>query len=294
MSSPVFASPLRYPGGKAGFTPLLAEIIARNQLGGCTYAEPFAGGAGAALSLLYAERVSRIMINDLDPHLGAFWRSVLDETDAFVRLMSRTKPTIAEWRRQRAIYQRPARHSQLRVGFATFFLNRCNRSGIIANGGPIGGLDQRGAWGIDARWNPEALESRVRKIAAYRDRIEFFEMDARAFLTEKVVPRSRSPVFVYLDPPYYKKGPQLYLNASSHDDHERLARYLVRLAKFKWVTSYDDAEEIRRMYRGVKVKMFDLTYTARARSVGHEILIHKDGLDVPRTLSRWIAGRNSA
>jgi DNA adenine methylase len=272
VTSPTFASPLRYPGGKAKFTNLLTEIIQRNDLGGCTYAEPFAGGAGAAFSLLYSEQVSRILINDLDPQLGAFWRSVLDRTDDFVRLLMRTTPTIDEWRRQRAIYEKPGRYSDLRVGFATFFLNRCNRSGIIANGGPIGGIEQTGNWGIDARWGPEGLEKRIRRIAAYRDRIDFFQMDARDFLRDEVLPRSRDGMFVYLDPPYYKKGPQLYLNASTHSDHEKLARYLKRIRRFKWVASYDNAPEIKR--------------------IGNEILIHRPELDVPARLSQWITGRN--
>ena len=294
MSSPPFASPLRYPGGKAGFSDLLTEIIRRNDLGGCTYAEPFAGGAGAAFSLLYAEQVSRILINDLDPQLGAFWRSVLDRTDDFVKLILSTRPTVAEWRRQRAIYQKPGRYSDLRVGFATFFLNRCNRSGIIATGGPIGGVKQQGKWGIRARWGPAELERRIRRIAAYRDRVEFFQMDARDFLREEVLPRSRDGMFVYLDPPYYKKGPQLYLNASTHEDHERLAAYLRRICRFKWVASYDNVPEIRQMYDGMLRRKFDLTYTARERSVGKEILIHRPELDVPSRLSSWITGRSSA
>jgi DNA adenine methylase len=293
VASSVFASPLRYPGGKAGFTTLLTEIIQRNGLGGCTYAEPFAGGAGAALSLLYGEHVSRILINDLDPQLGAFWRSILDNTNEFLKLLWRTEPTVDEWYRQRTIYQNPGRHSKVRVGFATFFLNRCNRSGIIANGGPIGGLEQTGKWGIGARWNPEGLEKRIRRIAAYRERIDFFQMDARKFLSDEVLPRSRDAMFVYLDPPYYKKGFQLYLNASSHADHENLARYLKRIRRFKWVASYDNAPEIAAMYKGLRRKKFDLTYTARERSVGNEILIHQPDLDVPTKLSQWIIGRSA-
>lgn len=294
MSSPVFASPLRYPGGKAGFSDLLGEIVRRNDLAGCTYAEPFAGGAGAALSLLYAEKVSRILINDLDPQLGAFWKTVLSQTEEFLGLLSTIKPSIAEWRRQRAIYQQPEGKPELLVGFATFFLNRCNRSGIIANGGPIGGIKQQGKWDIRARWNPVELDKRIRRIAAYKQRIEFFRMDAREFLREQVLSRASSPMFVYLDPPYYQKGPQLYLNSSSHKDHQQLAAYLQRIRRFKWVVSYDNVPEIRLMYKGMTRRSFDLTYTARERAVGREILIHRPDLDVPRQLSTWITGRSSA
>src|SRR5690606_38003562 len=138
---------------------------------------------------------SRILINDLDPQLGAFWRSVLQRPDDFVSLLYRTRPSVAEWRRQREVYQRPSRYSDLRVGFATFFLNRCNRSGIIATGGPIGGIKQRGKWDIRARWGVAELEKRIRRIAAYRERVEFYQMDARDFLREQVLPRSDQGMF---------------------------------------------------------------------------------------------------
>src|SRR5260370_21263225 len=155
-------SPRRYPGGKQALSRVLAHLIEINDAGGGTYVEPYAGGAGAALSLLIAEHVDRILINDADGRVFAFWQAALNQTERFVNLVQTTRASVREWRRQRDIYLHPRRHSVLRVGFATFYLNRCNRSGIIGNGGPIGGLKHKGPWKIAARFNREYLLRRIR------------------------------------------------------------------------------------------------------------------------------------
>ena len=51
-------SPLRYPGGKVRLAPFFAQLLAIQDPVPTRYAEPFAGGAGAALRLLDEERVS--------------------------------------------------------------------------------------------------------------------------------------------------------------------------------------------------------------------------------------------
>ena len=196
-------------------------------------------------------RVSRIVLNDKDRCIYAFWRAVLNQTGDFLDLIERTPLTVDEWHRQRAIYEKPWRHGQLAVGFATFYLNRCNRSGIIGGSGPIGGFDQTGNYKIDARFNRANLRDRVDRIATYRDRIEFHRLDALDFLRTIVRPITRRavPCLVFLDPPYYAKGPKLYLNAYRHGDHAALARFLSRARFFNWVLTYDNVEEIRQLYQ---------------------------------------------
>ena len=75
------ASPLRYPGGKTSMLSLAATILRDNGLERGHYAEPYAGGCGLALSLLYGGHVADIHINDIDPAVWAFWHSVLNRTD---------------------------------------------------------------------------------------------------------------------------------------------------------------------------------------------------------------------
>lgn len=122
------SSPLRYPGGKASMTGLLVDIRAMNQLGNRAVAEPFAGGAGAALSLLFREDTYAIHINDADPAVHDFWWTVVNRPQPFLTLLRSTRVGMAEWRRQRDTYRRASGVSRLRRGFAAFYLNRCNRS----------------------------------------------------------------------------------------------------------------------------------------------------------------------
>jgi DNA adenine methylase len=279
-------SPLRYPGGKQILGRLIAHLIRLNGSVGGTYAEPYAGGAGVALGLLFGEHVGRVLINDADPCVFAFWKSILFNTDKFVDLLQRTPTTIREWECQREIYQHPMRSSQLRRGFATFYLNRCNRSGIIASGGPIGGKNQTGRWKIDARFNRDELERRIRRIAMYADRIIITNKDAVDFIRTHVQHLgAKEKPFVYLDPPYFEKGRDLYLNYYTEDDHARLAEYVANLTSFPWVMSYDNVPEIARLYTGFRQLRFSLDYSARERRQGSEIMISRYETVFP---SAWI------
>lgn len=275
-------SPLRYPGGKAVLSDFLANVLDINDLQDGTYIEPYAGGAGAALNLLFGEHVQRIILNDADPCVYAFWNAVLNRKNDLIRRLRDTPITIDAWKQQRDIYRNQYRHSRIQVAFASFFLNRCNRSGIIVNGGPIGGYEQLGRWKLDARYNKEELIRRIEKIYLYRDRISFYNMDAIDFL-KKVVVKSADidKMLIYLDPPYYVKGSELYLNHYGPEDHARLASFIRQRADINWVITYDDVPEIRRLYRGCKCIPFQLNYSASKQKVGNELLIHRRGFSIP-------------
>ena len=275
-------SPLRYPGGKAILSDFLAATIEANDIDGCVYAEPFAGGAGAAINLLLSGKVERIILNDADRNVWAFWKSILDHTEAFLERVEETPLTIAEWLAQRTIYESPKGRSTLERGFAAFYLNRCNRSGILTNGGVIGGLNQDGKWKMDARFNRAALKLRIERIAAYSEQIEVANLDAIQFVRDYVLSEpDRSRFFVYLDPPYFVKGSCLYLNHYKPSDHAILSRFLRRIEHVKWLVTYDNAEQIRELYDWCTIVDFNLRYSAHSSKQGSEILIHGDSLTLP-------------
>lgn len=274
-------SPLRYPGGKGKLFPLLKEIIYQNSLQGGVYAEPYAGGASSALQLLMMGHISKVLINDADYCIFSFWKAALDQTEAFTRKIRDTPLTIDEWRKQREIYRNPTRHSQLKVGFASFFLNRCNRSGILVNGGPIGGIAQKGEWKIDARFNRTALIKRVQEIAEYGGRVEVSNDDALVFLRRTVGNGNGGNFFAYLDPPYYVKGSRLYLNHYGAEEHAEVAKFLESYASFHWVMTYDDVPEIRKLYRKHICRPFRLSYSAHSPKSGNEVLIAPSHVKLP-------------
>lgn len=279
----VQSSPLRYPGGKQAIQGLLASVIEANGLEGSVYAEPYAGGGGAALSLLFSEHVQQIRLNDADSCIAAFWESILSNTEDFLRLLRDTPISIAEWKKQQLIYSQSSRFSRLRVGFATFYLNRTNRSGIIKNGGPIGGVKQLGQWKIDARFNRTELVRRISRIALYKERIKITRLDAIRFMADSLEPAAASgqKLFVYLDPPYYAKGNELYLNYYSPADHQQLAQYILAQRSFKWLLTYDHTPEISSLYSGIRQFSFNLSYSAHTRKKGRELLILGPDLNLP-------------
>lgn len=116
---------------------------------------------------------------------------------------------IEEWHRQRHIYATETSYS-LDLAFATLFLNRTNRSGIL-NAGPIGGYSQSGDWKIDVRFNKNTLISKISAIADHRQNITVYNKDIISLL-RNYAPRFGNNVFFYFDPPYYNKGQKLYKN----------------------------------------------------------------------------------
>ena len=276
-------TPLRYPGGKSVLSNFLAKLIEVNGLLDGTYIEPFCGGAGAAINLLYSEHVEKIILNDADRSIYLFWKSILRNTDNFVRLIYDTPVTIDEWRKQKYIFFHRSSFSSLQVGFATFFLNRCNRSGILYSG-PIGGQNQSGEWKLGARFNKIDLIERIEKIALYKSRISIHNNDAIEFLTQKVsrLAKSYPKILVYLDPPYYRRGSPLYLNFYKKEDHSRLAEFIKGQLGYKWIISYNNSQEILKLYKDQVRTTFRINYFAHSHSVGQEIMIYSDGCVVPK------------
>jgi DNA adenine methylase len=273
----MFDSPLRYPGGKGRLSQYVIDLIELNDLTGGHYVEPYAGGAGIAIPLLYLEYVQHVHLNDLSKPVYAFWRSVRDEPEAMCRLIRDKRVSIAEWKRQKAI-QSASDPSLLELGFSTFFLNRTNRSGIL-NGGVIGGKKQTGTWKLNARYNKIDLSRRIEKIASYASRISLYNLDAEDFLkvSLKKIPRS---ALVYLDPPYYHKGKKLYDNHYAPEDHATVAKLVSRI-KQKWIVSYDNSPEISRLYSEFRQQTFGLLYSAQSSYQGTEIMVFCDGLKTP-------------
>ena len=189
-------SPLRYPGGKAKLSSYIQQVIMDNDLCGGVYIEPYVGGGSVALSLLYKDVVSRIIINDKDRAIYAFWHSVLYETEALCRLIKDTDVNMDEWIAQKEIQRHKDEEELLSVGFSTFFLNRTNRSGIL-KAGVIGGCSQSGTYKMDVRFNKADLISRIQRIAEHSDRIEVRNNDAVELIKSVEVP-NRLNTFVYL------------------------------------------------------------------------------------------------
>ncbi|MBY7649834.1 MAG: DNA methyltransferase [Candidatus Liberibacter europaeus] len=271
-------SPLRYPGGKAKLFPIILDFIRKNELQDCSYVEPFAGGCGLALGLLMENAVSTIHINDIDKGIWAFWHCILNSNSAFIDKMRQTQITIEEWYKQKRIILNPNSYSVFELGFATFFLNRANRSGIIS-AGVIGGFKQNGQYKIDCRFNKDYLEKLIKHIGLYADRIELSNMDALDLI--KDIDNSNQKSFLYIDPPYHKQGKSLYTNFYKTEDHQRLAKQ-ISILKSPWIVTYDDELVIRDLYRRFRTVEFNLKYSLQTKRSGSELMIVSEGTILPK------------
>ena len=275
----MFFSPLRYPGGKGKLAPFIGMLIEEYGHKSGTYIEPFAGGAAVAIELLERGIVSQIVINDLDKGIYSFWRAVLTEADRFIEKIESVPLTMDEWQKQRDICMKENSKYSFELGFATFYMNRTNRSGII-KGGVIGGKEQSGIWRLDARFNKKTLIERIKKIEAMKDSIHLYNKDIDSFLT-RYVPKYEENAFIYFDPPYFEKGKQLYLNFFDYKDHLRIEKLISEKVNCDWIITYDDVPEIEKIYSGYNLRRFELNYSVAKKRKANEIIIFNGEDKIP-------------
>lgn len=274
-------SPLRYPGGKNCIFPFVSNMFYENNLIGMSYAEPYAGGSGLALRLLFEGYVERIYINDFDKAIYSFWVSILNRTDEFCDWLENIEISVQTWNKYKEVQRNIDSAPQFEIAKATYFLNRTNISGVI-KGGIIGGQEQTGKYKMDARFNKRDLIDRIKRIAKLKDRIIVSNLDGLAFINK--LNKKKEDIFIYLDPPYYQKGADLYMNFYSKKDHEKLSK-MVRSLQKNWMVSYDNHDFILNLYAEHKRVVYKLSQSASNR-VGDEILVFSEELNFENSITR--------
>jgi len=275
-------SPLRYPGGKSKIYVKVKNLIEANAFGDRTYVEPFAGGFGIGIGLLCSAIVQSAVLNDFDTHIYHFWYSVLHHTEDLIKRIIDTPITLEERERQKTIYQ-DSSADEISDGFATLFLNRVNFSGIIKDGGPIGGLSQNGAYKIDCRFNKSEIIKKIERVALLKNRIELYNCDACELITV-CLRDTICTSFFYIDPPYVKKGPRLYANYFEEEDHRNLERIITKyLGDTGWIVTYDDCELIRDIYKQYQITEYSIQHNAGGSIQGKEVVI----TNIPKDSFIW-------
>lgn len=264
-------SPLRYPGGKNKIYNKILELIKPHKP--TTYVEPFAGGASLPLRLLYNKEVDKIIINDYDKSVYAFWYSVLNHTAELVELIKNEPVTIENWQKHKAIMKNKENEPNiLKLGFSMLFLNRTNHSGIL-NAGVIGGLKQEGNYKLDCRFNKDKIIEKIKLIGELRDNIELYNLDVNKFI-EKVIPKDS---FTFFDPPYYHKGKTLYPEFFTETDHITLRDTIEKyMACSPWIITYDNVNEIKSLYSNYKIEEFSMHHSAANKGAATEIMIYSN------------------
>ena len=263
-------TPLRYPGGKSALADFVWHTM---ELSGCTeipYCEPFAGGAGVAMSLLLRGKVKSVILNDLDTGIYSIWYAIFNDTEWFIEAISNADVTLVVREQQKKVYNelKDSYGYSRDLAFATFFLNRVNYSGILT-GGPIGGLEQKGKYKLDCRFNKQSLITKIKEIAKYRDNVQLFHMDAVELL------KNQSNIFVFADPPYWQAGDMLY---EASVEHSKLAKVLCESKDIHWIATYDNNINVANVYEeyGAHSKLFELQYSASRKRKELECMFYKN------------------
>lgn len=272
-------SPFRYPGGKTQLYDFVADLVQINQPIK-TYIEPFAGGAGIPLKLLKNNLVEKVWINDFDPSIHAVWYHILNSPNQFIKKISKLpfsyknpiddrELMITFWKKQKNIYLREKNDPISFDGaFATLFLNRTNRSGII-NGGPIGGYHQKSNTKLYDRLNTNTLIDKIKFISSNKNRIKLTNLDAINLIKDTEISVNKDTSFIFFDPPYYEQGKNLYFSSLDHQGHETLAKSITEMSSYKWILTYDNAKPIFELYKNIQQKyLYLLGYTANNKNRG--------------------------
>lgn len=272
-------NPLRYPGAKSKLIPYIQKLLEIQNLIGCTFYEAYAGSAAVSFGLLENSIISKAVINEIDPLIYNFWYSVMNHPDELVELIEDANITIDTWK-EMSRYRNSdylANKTSVQIGFAGLFLNRTNFSGIL-KANPLGGMDQTSQYKIDCRFNKNNIIKSIIKLSSFANCIELYNLDAISFLQTCTKYRRNKNTFVYIDPPYYDKGPSLYRFYYKDEQHQELANFIKKKA-YPWLISYDDSFKIKKMYDKSKQQPIYLDYSVNTKRTAKELLI--SNLEIP-------------
>jgi DNA adenine methylase len=267
---------IRYPGSKAKLVPMICEMLPdsltfqlwKSKFRG-TYCEPFVGAGAVASSVIQdlPRRTTSVILSDLDYWLICLWNAVKEDPRGLCERIDGFEPTGDKF------YEYKSQDGSVNIdpveaGFRKLALHQISFSGLgYMAGGPIGGREQNNSQYMpECRWRPLRLKQKIMSLHRLLNSFKACKITCRDF--EVILSPLDRLAFVYLDPPYYEKGPELYKHSMTHDDHVRLAGVLKK-AKFRWALSYDDHPEIRKLYSGANVREVNITYTTATSQLAH-------------------------
>lgn len=243
-----------------------------------TYCEPFFGSGAIGLKIIDSLPAQcSVWINDIDHGMYAIWKTICDDADRLKSLVSAFVPSVDAFYRFKAEDGKST--GDLAVdAFNKIALHRMSMSGFGAkSGGPIGGRSQNRQYTVDCRWTPASIIAAIQlaKQSLFRFR-ETGRMRITNIHFRDMIAEATDASLIYLDPPYYVKGGQLYAHNMSPEEHAELAS-LLRNTPADWRLSYDDCQEIRDLYPWADFKELEIRYTNavtdKKRPKNRELLI---------------------
>ncbi|TVX85655.1 DNA adenine methylase [Paenibacillus agilis] len=252
-------SPLRYPGGKSKFIPVLYHKLQEGKYK--TLVSPYTGGGSAELALLEAGVIDKLILNDKDVGIYALFWVIKHMPEELVKRIRSCKPTHRMYfDAQQVVKADYVGCTLIEAAWITLLVNRLAFSGIYyAN--PLGG--RHGAKEeLLSRWNPEQLCSRIETIHHLADRYEILNQDACELIEEEYW---RPTTTIFIDPPYVAKGKSLYRHYYDESEHYRLQLLLDSLHSgtpgADIILTYDNAPLIERIYQYPSIEKLCRVYS---------------------------------
>jgi DNA adenine methylase len=235
-------SPFRYPGGKTWLVPEVRRWMMTSKRTPSVFCEPFAGGAMAGLTVAAEGLAEHVFLGELDADVAAVWKTIFSGKQADVDWL---KKQILDFdvnlENVRAILDANPKAARS-LAFRTIVRNRMQRGGIMAAGAGLVKAGEAGR-GLNSRWYPETLGTRIDALFSIRDRVTFEQVDA--FEAVKRYAKD-ADAFFFIDPPYTAGGKNAGKRLYTHNElnHEELFK-LMASVKGSVMLTYDDAPEVR-------------------------------------------------
>ncbi len=254
----------RYPGGKSKLRKQIIEKIngiTRNN--GFEYREPFFGGGSIGLLMLENNsNINKIWINDFNLGIASLWTALIKYPDLFKKKIQEFIPSVEAFYKFKE--ELTSKNCKLDTvdkivdyGFKKLAIHQISYSGLgTKSGGPLGGRDQKSAYKIDCRWSPTYICKKIDALNTKFSELTIRNNTCTNLDFAQLIEDDSCPAVIYLDPPYYDKGSNLYQDGFEEEDHKRLADCLKK-TDHQWILSYDDCPEIRRYYNWANIEIID-------------------------------------
>jgi len=274
----------RYPGGKSKLSKQILHCLNTQleQSKATEYREPFFGGGSVGLKFLASSpEISSLWLNDKDINLACLWTSVLRYPDLLTERVLQFSPTVADFYsfKQELLDSEPVDFTNKEQvsdrGFKKLAIHQISYSGLgTKSGSPLGGKEQKSEYKIDCRWSPAYIATKITKTYQLLSKYQVHQQSCSTDDFSWLLHTQGNSALIYLDPPYYVKGNELYQHGFTNEDHLRLARDL-KETNHAWVLSYDDCPEVRELYNWAVIEELQVNYSITTARQKVELLIHK-------------------
>ena len=247
-------SPLRYAGGKSLAVCKIINLFPKNKIKNMM--SPFIGGGSVEIACAN-ELGIKVVGYDLFDILVNYWQVQLKEPESLYKRLARLDNTDKVYRKLKEElkkhWNKERKIEPLRLAMLYYFNHNLSYGPSFLG------------WMSKIYTERKRYENMLKKLRNFR--CPNLKVKKGSF--EKTIPRHQTD-FLYLDPPYYLDGnskmfkgiyPQRNFPVHHNGFNHTLLRDLLLKQKGKFVLSYNDCCEVRKLYKGFDIESIKWQYT---------------------------------